>query len=69
MTHIILAAEDEGVGTCWIEAYNPAILREALNLREEQVIFGITPLGYPKAGFTKSFKKNRKPPEDIIEYL
>jgi nitroreductase len=69
MTHIILAAENEGVGTCWIEAYNPAILKEALNLAEGQVIFGITPLGYPRAGFIKNLRKNRKPLKDIVEYL
>ena len=32
MTHIILAAENEGVGTCWIAAYNPALLKEDLIL-------------------------------------
>lgn len=69
MTHIILAAGNEGVGTCWIEAYDPVILKEALNLAEGQIIFGITPLGYPKAGFKKTFGKNRKPLKDIVEYL
>jgi nitroreductase len=54
MTHLILAAENEGVGTCWIAAYNPAILKEALNLKDDQVIFGITPLGYTKPGFRKA---------------
>ncbi len=69
ITHMILAAENEGVGTCWIEAYDPACLRKALNLNNNQVIFGITPLGYPKAGFTKKGVKNRKPLNDIVEYL
>ena len=69
MTHIILAAENAGVGTCWIAAYNPAILQEALNPEEGQEIYGITPLGYPKSGFKKTLIKNRKPLEDIVEYL
>ncbi len=69
MTHIILAAENEGVGTCWIEAYNPGLLREALNTDENRVIFGITPLGYPKAGFEKTGIKKRKSLEDIAEFL
>ena len=69
MTHIILAAENEGVGTCWIAAYNPAILKEALNSDENQLIFGITPLGYPKHGFMKTLIKKRKSLEDIIEFL
>jgi nitroreductase len=69
LTHIILAAENEGVGTCWIAAYNPVILREALNLNENQLIFGITPLGYPKPGFIKAPNKKRKPLGDIVELL
>jgi nitroreductase len=69
MTHIILAAENEGVGACWIAAYNPVLLKEALNPDENQLIFGITPLGYPKAGFQKTTIKKRKPLEDIVEFL
>jgi nitroreductase len=69
MTHIILAAENEGVGACWIAAYNPVLLKEALNPDENQLIFGITPLGYPKPGFQKTTIKNRKSLEDIVEFL
>lgn len=69
MTHIILAAENEGVGACWIAAYNPALLKEALNPGEDQLIFGIIPLGYPKPGFKKALIKKRKPLGDIVEIL
>jgi nitroreductase len=69
MTHIVLASENEGVGTCWIAAYNPPILKLALNPEEGEVIYGITPLGYPRSGFKKTLIKNRKPLEDIVEFL
>jgi nitroreductase len=69
MTHIILAAENEGVGACWIAAYNPALLKEALNPGANQLIFGIIPLGYPKPGFQKALIKERKPLGDIVEIL
>lgn len=69
MTHMILAAENEGVGACWIAAYNPALLKEALNAGRNQMIFGITPLGYPQPGFQKSMIKKRKALDDIVEYL
>jgi nitroreductase len=69
MTHIILAAENEGVGACWIAAYNPIILREALKLDESQSLFGITPLGYPKPGYLKAGIKKRKPLTQIVEFL
>ena len=69
MTHIILAAENEGVGACWIAAYNPALLKETINPGENQLIFGITPLGYPRSGFQKTFKKNRKALNEIVVFL
>jgi len=69
MTHIILASTNEGVGTCWIAAYDPALLREALALDENQVVYSITPLGYPKAGYEKSVIKNRKPLEKVVKFL
>jgi nitroreductase len=69
MTHLILGAENEGVGTCWIEAYDPSILRVALGLKENEVVYGITPLGYPRPGFSKKGNKNRKSLEEIVKYL
>ena len=69
MTHIILAAENEGVGTCWIEAYDPKLLKEVLIIGENQVIFGITPLGYQREGFKKNMNKQRKSLSEIVEYL
>jgi nitroreductase len=69
MTHLILAAENEGVGTCWIANFDPEVLRKALDLKEDQVVFGITPLGYPQAGFRKKGEKVRKKFNDVIKYL
>jgi nitroreductase len=69
MDHMILAAEYEGVATCWIEAYDPAKLREALELKENERVFSITPLGYPKEGFQKKRDKKRKPLSEIVEFL
>jgi nitroreductase len=69
MTHIILAAENEGIGTCWIAAYDPALLREIIKPGENQMIYGITPLGYPGAGFRKTMIKRRKLLEEVVEFL
>lgn len=69
MTHILLAAENEGVGTCWIAAFNPAVLRQVLALEPDEVVFGITPLGYPKEGFQKKGKKLRKPLAEVAEFI
>lgn len=69
MTHIIVAAENEGVGACWIANYDPAKLREALDLSGNEELFGITPLGYPRPGFSKSGIKKRKPFEEVVKVL
>lgn len=69
MTHIILAAENEGVGACWIANYDPAKLREALGIAGNKEVFGITPLGYPRLGFRKSGIKKRKTFEEVVEIL
>lgn len=69
LTHIILAAENEGIGSCWVEAYNPLVLRDALNLNNNQLVFGSTPLGYQKPGFTRSSNKKRRPLEESVVFL
>lgn len=69
LDHMILAAEYEGVATCWVGAYDPDLLREALSLEENEIIYSITPLGYPKEGFIKKGNKKRKPIDEIVEIM
>lgn len=69
MDHMILAAENEGVGTCWIAAFDPDVLNEALSLKSDEMVYAITPLGYPGKGFRKKGHKGRKPLEDIVTFL
>lgn len=69
LDHMILAAEYEGVGTCWVGAYDPDILREALSLKENEIVYSITPLGYQKEGFEKKGNKQRKEISEIVEFL
>ncbi len=45
--HLILAATDLGLGTCWIAAFNVEAAREVLGLPEEVEPVIFTPLGYP----------------------
>ena len=69
LDHMILAAEYEGVGTCWVGAYDPDLLREALSLKENEIVYSITPLGYPKEGFEKKGNKKRKEISEIVEII
>ncbi len=65
MDHLILAATDLGLGTCWIAAFDPKAAREVLGLPEavEPIVF--TPLGYPADQPTP---KARKPLSDLVRY-
>lgn len=47
MDHLILAAANEGLGTCWIGAFDPQAAREVLALPEDVEPIAFTPLGYP----------------------
>ena len=69
MDHMILAAENEGIGTCWIAAFDPAALRSALNLLPEEEVFAITPLGYTPEGFEKKADKKRKSLDEVALFL
>ena len=69
MDHIILAAENEGVATCWVGAYDPLMLRSALGLSSEEHVYSITPLGYARSGFAKKGNKERKALSDVVKYI
>jgi len=69
MDHLILAAEAEGIGTCWIAAYDPAALKNTGLFENDEIVFAITPLGYQNKGFTKSGLKNRKPFNDVVSFI
>lgn len=49
MDHIILAATDVGLGTCYIGAFKKNKAYEFLNLDENEEVVLFTPLGYPNA--------------------
>ncbi|MDI3547744.1 MAG: hypothetical protein PWR10_1396 [Halanaerobiales bacterium] len=46
LQQMILAATEEGLGTCWIGAFFEDKVREVLKVPEPYRIIGLTPLGY-----------------------
>jgi nitroreductase len=65
MDHLILAATDLGLGTCWIAAFDPAAAREVLGLAEGLEPVAFTPLGYAA---DRPRPKARKPLSDLVRY-
>jgi nitroreductase len=46
-THFILAATAEGLGTCWVAAFNAEVARKVLNIPQNIEPISWTTLGYP----------------------
>jgi nitroreductase len=65
MDHLILAAANEGLGTCWIGAFNPEKAREVFQLPADVEPIALTPLGYPN---DQPGEKRRKPLNALVRY-
>jgi len=63
--HLILAATELGLGTCWVGAFNPEEARKVLKLSENEEPIVFTPLGYPN---DQPGEKIRKPIEELVRY-
>ncbi len=66
MDHLILAATNEGLGTCWIGAFNADKAREILQLPDSWEPLAFTPLGYTAE---RPREKSRKPLEDLVHFV
>ena len=69
MDHIILAAENEGVGACWVIAFDYEMLAKAIGLKENEVIYSMAAMGYPPVGFQKKGNKKRKPLQEVVRKI
>jgi nitroreductase len=66
MEHIILAAAEKDLGTCWIGGqYDEPNIKQALGIPDEIRVVALTPIGYPAE--TPS-PKDRKPMDEIVSY-
>jgi nitroreductase len=76
LEHIILAATDLGLGTCWIAGFQEEKIKELLEIPKRIRVVAITPLGYlaDKKGIaeqiTKKFLKStkRKTLDEIVHH-
>lgn len=65
-THLILAARTEGLGTCWIGAFNNNEMKKLLKVPNDYEIVAATPLGYPSDVNVFTESKNRKDLEEVV---
>jgi nitroreductase len=64
MDHLQLAAAEQGLGTCWIGAFDPAAAAKALHLPDGWEVAGMTPLGHPAP--ESAMKRPRKPLGELL---
>lgn len=64
--HLVLAAAAEGLGTCWICAYNHAALDHALGVEPGWQSVAVTPLGFPD---DPAPRNGRKPIGELFKFI
>ena len=66
--HLTLAAVADGLGTCWIGAFNEAGVKELLQIPAEAKVVAMTPLGYPASSDMNHplDEGERRPPNEIF---
>lgn len=68
-THMLLAAKDAGVDSCWINRFNPTELKEKLGLPEHEEILMLMDLGFAAEGVGPlANHEKRKPLDDTVTY-
>jgi nitroreductase len=65
--HLTLAAVAEGLGTCWIGAFDEAQVKQLLGIPSEAKVVALTPLGYPESPeLNRPLEKDRRKGEGEI---
>ena len=64
---LALAAWSYGIGTCWIGRINRDNVKKLLNLKEQDHVLTVLPLGYPKGGIPEP--RARKTLDEIVRYI
>lgn len=64
--HLTLKAAEEGLGTCWIGAFNQDQVKKILDIPEEVRVVTLLPLGYPAATPGSKHKKRKELPEIVM---
>ena len=69
-THIMLAAWDLGIGTCWVNYFPNTKAAEVFGLPESEVVVLMMPIGYAAADAAPTANHTEKKPiEKTVRYL
>lgn len=69
-THMMLAATNKGVDSCWLNFFDPAAVAKAFDLPENEQVLMLLDLGFAAEGFAPlPNHTSRKPLEETVKYL
>ena len=68
LDHLMLRAAEEGLGTCWLGAFDQDESREILGVPEDEEIVALMTLGYPQADL-RTVDKDRKPLAEVVSFV
>lgn len=69
-THMMLAAAEQGIGSCWVGFFNAQEVANALGIPDNVVVTALLPLGYPSDDAAPSERHGlRRPLSETVEYL
>ena len=69
-THMMLAATNTGVDSCWLNFFDPAAVAKAFDLPESEQVLMLLDLGFAAEGFAPlPNHTSRKPLEETVKYL
>lgn len=63
--YMILEAQELGLGTCWLGAFDEGAVKKALQIPKEVRVVAMTPLGYPGES---PLARPRKDMSEIVSY-
>lgn len=69
-THLMLAAKNAGVDSCWINFFDPEVAAKELELPENEEVLMLLDLGYAAEGAKPlASHEQRKPLSETVQYL
>ncbi len=69
-THLMLAAKNEGLETCWINFFDPELAAEKLGLPENEEVLMMLDIGYAAQGAPMNpFHNKRKELSETVTYM
>ena len=70
LTQMMLAAEDEGLGTCWVRGYDINVVEKEFDLPDNLIPEALMPIGYPAEDCVPGrMHANRLPIDETVKII